>query len=95
MALATDGKTAIELAEKNAYDLIFMDVGLPMMDGLDVTKEIRKLKAHCNTPIIAVTAHAFETDIQRCRDASMNDVLIKPITIAALKNVLSTWGRGS
>jgi two-component system, sensor histidine kinase len=61
------------------------------MDGLEVTQKLRKLENYEKTPIIATTAHAFESDIQRCRDASMTDVLVKPLAVSGLKNVLSIW----
>lgn len=93
--VAANGKIAIELARENSYEIIFMDIGLPYMDGLEVTKEIRKIAVHLDTPIIATTAHAFETDIQSCRDASLNDVLIKPIAISGLKKILSIWAKKS
>lgn len=89
---ASDGYEALRLAELNQYQLIFMDVGLPRMDGLQVTRELRKVPMHQSTPVVAITAHAFDEDIQRCREASMNDVLIKPISISGLKNILSMWG---
>ncbi|HVY53127.1 MAG TPA: response regulator, partial [Gammaproteobacteria bacterium] len=73
------------------YDVVFMDIGLPYMDGLEVTQRIRKLSDYQRTPIIATTAHAFESDIQRCRDASMNDVLVKPLAISNIKTALTTW----
>gem|GEM_PF-1702744 len=88
-AVASHGKIAIEKASHKAYQLILMDLSLPQMDGFEITRHIRQLPLHKNTPIIAVTAHAFESDLHRCFEASMTEVLIKPISIAELKRALS------
>jgi CheY-like chemotaxis protein len=74
---AENGEAAVFLAEKNAYDLILMDVSMPVMDGLTATKEIRK--QHKKTPIIAMTANAFKEDVVRCMEAGMTAHIAKPI----------------
>lgn len=89
--IAEDGENAIRLMKTNQYDIVFMDIGLPDMDGLTVTKKIRAIEAYKGLPIIALTAHSLEQDIQRCLAFSMNDVLTKPITIQELKRVLLKW----
>jgi CheY-like chemotaxis protein len=80
VTVAGDGIEAIDLfrANPNRFDLIFMDVQMPTMDGLEATKRIR---AHGFTdiPIIAITAHVMANDRQRCLDAGMNDFITKPI----------------
>ncbi len=78
---ARNGKEAISLYKKNDIDLIFMDIQMPVMDGLEATKEIRKLEKLKNkfTPIIALTAAATIEDKDICLSIGMNDFLVKPI----------------
>ena len=90
---ATNGKEAVEIfnqSEMNQFDYIFMDVMMPVMDGLTATKEIRKLsRADAKTvPIIAMTANAFVEDQNACLDAGMNGHVGKPIDPKALKEAM-------
>ena len=87
---AKNGQEAVEMAEKNAYDLVLMDIKMPIMDGLEATKAIRA--ALPDLPIIALTANAFDSDRQLAMDAGCNDFLSKPVSselcLKALKNFL-------
>ena len=87
---AKNGQEAVEMAEKNAYDLVLMDIKMPIMDGLEATKAIREKLP--NLPIIALTANAFDSDRQLAMDAGCNDFLSKPVSselcLKALKNFL-------
>ena len=90
---ATNGKKAVDTfleAEDYAFDFIFMDIMMPVMDGLDATRTIRELpKADAKSvPIIAMTANAFTEDRQACLDAGMNDHVGKPIDMNELTRVL-------
>jgi len=78
--VAANGKEVVELAKQNTFDLILMDIQMPLMDGYDATKIIRStLPAEkARVPIIAVTAHASDTERIKCLDAGMNDYLSKP-----------------
>ncbi|MCE3043554.1 response regulator [Legionella sp. 16cNR16C] len=80
--IAENGIKALELWKTQHYDLILMDIGLPDIDGYEVTHAIRvhELTKKTHTPIIALTAHAGDENKKRCIDAGMNAVLTKPLT---------------
>lgn len=87
--LANDGKEAIAAAKDKHYDLICMDVTMPDIDGLEATRQIRKLKtASADAKIIAMTGHAFSEDRIRCMEAGMDDFISKPFEIEQLKEAL-------
>ena len=86
-----DGQQAVSLARQNAYDLILMDMQMPVLDGLQATREIRRLPGYAAVPIVAMTGNAFAEDRQACLDAGMNDHLAKPITPEALYEALLRW----
>ena len=73
-------------AKPDQYDLILMDIQMPIMDGYEATRKIRKLKnpETANIPIIAMTANAFEEDRQKALEAGMNEHVSKPIDLARL-----------
>ncbi len=89
--LAVDGEEAVNKASLHAYDLILMDLQMPKMDGLEASRRIRRMSLHAMTPIIAMTANAFEEDRQRCMDAGMNDHIPKPVDPPALYRTLWRW----
>ena len=91
ITLAGDGKQAIEQCELCDYDLILMDMQMPVLDGPQATKEIRKIPNYYDTPIIALTANVLAKDKQQCFDAGMNDFLAKPIDYECLKAMLLRW----
>lgn len=91
---AQNGKEALDIFEQSdthTFDYIFMDVMMPVMDGLEATRRIRSLNREDakTTPIIALSANAFEDDIKECLDAGMNAHVAKPIDVNALKEELS------
>lgn len=91
---AEDGSVAIDIishAKPDEYALIFMDIQMPIVDGYEATRAIRKLKnpALANIPIIALSANSFEEDRQRSRESGMNAHLAKPVNIPELLGVLT------
>jgi CheY-like chemotaxis protein len=90
---ATNGKEALEVLLTQHIDAILMDCQMPIMDGFETTRCIRKANNHPsqNVPIIAVTANATSTDRERCFSAGMDDHLAKPINMNSIKTVLTKW----
>lgn len=90
--LAENGRKALDILNNSAaFDLVFMDLQMPEMDGLTATRELRANERFKHLPIVAMTAHALSEERVRCMDAGMNDHLSKPIDIESLKTILSTW----
>ncbi len=84
--------TAIRSAQER-FNIVFMDIQMPEMDGHEATRLIRKEWPASELPIIAMTAHAFKEEVQRCLDSGMNDHLAKPIEVGALHDRLCRWIR--
>jgi CheY-like chemotaxis protein len=97
---ASNGEEAVKLIQSDAvgYDLVLMDIQMPVMDGLKATELIRQWErdhAKARTPIAALTAGAYAEDRQNCKDAGMDDYLTKPIVVVELKAVLDRWLAGA
>jgi two-component system sensor histidine kinase/response regulator len=104
-ALLTDAGFLVDVAENgavaldkvrnrspaNAYDIVLMDMQMPVMDGFEATREIRQLPQGANLPILAMTAHAMASDRERCLEAGMNDHIAKPIDPDDLWTKLRLW----
>ena len=86
--IASNGLEAVESIERQIYDVILMDVQMPEMDGLDATRNIRKLKDATQPHIIAMTANAMEGDREMCIAAGMDDYISKPIRVNELVEAL-------
>ncbi len=88
---ASDGREAVQRAQETAYDLILMDMQMPVMDGLEATRAIRALPGRAAVPILAMTANAFNEERDVCLAAGMNDFVIKPVNVGALYVTLLKW----
>lgn len=91
--IAENALEALRLWKQNTYDLIFMDIGLPDMDGYQITHHIRvqEIAKNRQTPIIALTAHVSEEHKQRCIESGMNGVLSKPLSLKSCRDILSSF----
>jgi two-component system sensor histidine kinase/response regulator len=90
-AVAANGQEAVDLVRSRDFDVVLMDLQMPVMDGYLATGLIRAEPRHARLPIIAMTAHALSSDRQRCLDAGMNDHVAKPFEAATLFGVLARW----
>jgi len=86
---ATNGEEALEIAKKERPDLIIMDVQLPKMSGLEVTRRLREIPEFTQTPIVAITAYAMKGDEEKALDAGCNAYLSKPIRARDLPNLVA------
>jgi len=89
--VVADGQEAVDAAARKRYGLIFMDMQMPRLNGLDATRAIRADGPNRDTPIVAMTANAFEEDRRLCLAAGMSDFLTKPMSFDQLPTVLLTW----
>ncbi len=92
VVVAENGAIAVEKVLSMDFDLVLMDMQMPVLDGIAATREIRRL-GFADLPIVAMTANAMQADRNRCLESGMNDYLAKPINPDALWSALLTWVR--
>ncbi|WP_233499712.1 hybrid sensor histidine kinase/response regulator [Glaciecola sp. KUL10] len=88
---ADSGQKAVELCQESEFDIILMDIQMPNMDGVQATGLIRKTSLNQGTPIVAITAHAFQEEKKHFLDSGMDDYLPKPIDINKLVALINEW----
>ncbi|WP_236037026.1 response regulator [Marinomonas vulgaris] len=91
ITLVYSGRQALDMAESQTFDLIFMDIQMPEMDGMETTQHLRKLPNYQDTPIIALTAHALASEQQQILASGMNAYLSKPIDEELLLHTIEKW----
>ena len=91
--LAGNGKEVLEMVARKNYNIIFMDVQMPEMDGLEATRKIVELYGKSKPKIIAMTAFAMEGDKEKCLDAGMDDYVSKPIMIEEIQRMIEKWSK--
>ncbi|MBX3587381.1 MAG: response regulator [Ramlibacter sp.] len=89
--VAEHGRMALDMVQQASYDLVFMDMQMPVMDGVTATIEIRKIARLAGLPIVAMTANAMEQDRRRCLDSGMDDFIGKPIDPDDMWTILLRW----
>jgi CheY-like chemotaxis protein len=90
----SNGQAAVEILRKVKFDVLLMDVEMPILNGLDATKKIRQMRnnpAIANIPIVAMTAHARREDRDRCLQMGMNHYIAKPIDLGELLNIIESY----
>jgi len=94
--IANEGQEAIDMTANTHYDILLMDIHMPILDGCTATEQIRQREKHTAThlPIIAITASATNEDMEKCMKAGMDDFLAKPIEQKALAKILKKWLKG-
>jgi PAS domain S-box-containing protein len=92
VVVVDNGEEAVDAAEQGGFDLILMDMQMPVMDGLEATRMIRRLGGRvARTPIVALTANVLPEQIERCRRAGMNDHVAKPFVSEDLQSAVLRW----
>jgi PAS domain S-box-containing protein len=93
VTVADNGREAVDLIARSTFDVVLMDVQMPEVDGFEATARIRSMESATSRrlPVIAVTAHAMESDRQRCLDAGMDDYVSKPIDPEKLEEAIQRW----
>ncbi len=91
VTVAAHGGEALKLLEEHSFDMVLMDCNMPVMDGYEASRQIRRSGRWPDLPIVALTANAMSEERERCRAAGMNDYLAKPFRREELKALLDLW----
>lgn len=89
--IANNGKEAIEILENEEFDGVLMDCQMPILDGYEATKQIRKIEKFKDLPILAMTANAMQGDKEKCINSGMNDYIAKPLDFSKFYGTLVKW----
>lgn len=89
--VADNGQIALDMVQEKEFDIVLMDMQMPVMDGLTATRKIREIESLGSMPIVAMTANAMERDVKQCKDAGMNDHVSKPIDVDELISTIRRW----
>ncbi|MCY1446469.1 Sensor histidine kinase RcsC [compost metagenome] len=89
--VARQGEEALKILRQEDFDLVLMDCNMPLMDGYEATRQIRRNGRQTSLPVIALTANVMPEERERCRRAGMNDYLSKPLRRQELEAVLERW----
>lgn len=95
VTVAASGKEALDLAARQSFQVVLMDVQLPDLDGYEITRRMRSLPGMRAIPIVALTAGTSARDREMCIEAGMNDFISKPFELAALMKILARWLAGA
>jgi two-component system, OmpR family, aerobic respiration control sensor histidine kinase ArcB len=87
----TSGEMALQYARRKSYNIIFMDLGLPDMDGIEVIQQIKKMQLNKHVPIIALTAHSDKEYISQSYEVGASEFLVKPLSDQIAKNILNKY----
>ncbi|WP_039849976.1 MULTISPECIES: response regulator [Grimontia] len=93
--VADNGQVALDMVQEQQFDIVLMDMQMPVMDGLTATRKIREIEALASLPIVAMTANAMERDVKQCKEAGMNDHVSKPIDVNELLKAIQRWTSAS
>jgi len=91
VSISNNGREALDMVKTDTYDIVLMDVQMPIMDGYEATREMRKDPAFAEMPIIAMTANALQSEKEKCFQAGMNDHITKPVDIEELFQKIGRW----
>ncbi|MFK7930785.1 MAG: response regulator [Myxococcota bacterium] len=90
--MAGNGAEGVERAQEGNFDLVLMDLQMPVMDGFEATRRIRQLPGlTANVPIVAVTANTLPADRRHAEEAGMDDFIAKPVRLGVLRTALERW----
>ena len=89
--LADNGAMAVAAMRDETFDVVLMDMEMPVMDGLEATQVIRSMESKARTPIVALTANCMIDQVAACRQAGMDDFISKPIDRSVLLHTVATW----
>lgn len=91
MTIADNGQEALDLLEEKDFNLVLIDVQMPIMDGYTATQKIREQGKFKDLPVLAMTANAFEEDIRQAKDSGMNAHIAKPIDPQEMFSIMAEW----